>query len=143
MVRANLQPESVCEAAVVTRAVMRAAGRLLLSNRTVARVKGTQHALANAIAWAYFMDHRNTGDDDVLAEIATSHGYSRDEALQAMRDPDELGVSHDLATDAAQQGIQGVPFFVFDGKFALSGAQPQEVFERALRIATGEETMPA
>jgi predicted DsbA family dithiol-disulfide isomerase len=109
----------------------------------LARVKGTQHALANAIAWAYFMGHLNTGADDVLATIAAQHGYSREEALQVMHDPDELGISHDLAIDAAEQGIQGVPFFVFDNRFALSGAQPQEVFERALRIATGDEAMPA
>ena len=37
-----------------------------------------------------------------------------------------------LATDAAAQGIRGVPFFVFGEKYALSGAQPDEVFERAL-----------
>jgi predicted DsbA family dithiol-disulfide isomerase len=109
----------------------------------LARVKGTQHALANAIAWAYFMEHRNTGDDEVLAEIATRHGYSREEALQVMHDPDALGETHDLATEAAEQGIQGVPFFVFDNRFAISGAHPQEVFERALRIALGEEKLPA
>lgn len=109
----------------------------------LARVKGTQHALANAIAWAYFMEHRNTGDDEVLAEIATRYGYSREEALQVMHDPDALGETHDLATEAAEQGIQGVPFFVFDNRFAISGAHPQEVFERALRIALGEEKLPA
>lgn len=109
----------------------------------LARVKGTQHALANAIAWAYFMEHRNTGDDEVLAEIATRHGYSREEALQVMHDPDALGETHDLATEAAEQGIQGVPFFVFDNRFAISGVHPQEVFERALRIALGEEKLPA
>lgn len=109
----------------------------------LARVKGTQHALANAIAWAYFIEQRNTGDDEVLAEIAARHGYSRAEALQVMRDPDELGITHDLAIDAMQQGIRGVPFFVFDGRFALSGCQPQEVFGRALRVALGEEALPA
>lgn len=109
----------------------------------LARVKGTQHALANAIAWAYFMDHRTTSDDEVLAEIATHHGYSREEALQVMRDPEALGETHDLATNAAEQGIQGVPFFVFDNRFAISGAHPQESFDRALRIALGEEAMPA
>jgi predicted DsbA family dithiol-disulfide isomerase len=50
-----------------------------------------------------------------------------------MRDPRELEETHQLAVWAAQQGIQGVPFFIFDGKFALSGAQPQEVFAAAFR----------
>ncbi len=109
----------------------------------LARVKGTQHALANAIAWAYFIDHKTTSDDEVLADIAVEHGYAREEALQVMRDPEALGETHDLATAAAEQGIQGVPFFVFNHRLALSGAQPQEVFERALRIALDQEQLPA
>jgi predicted DsbA family dithiol-disulfide isomerase len=109
----------------------------------LARVKGTQHALANAIAWAYFMDHKTTSDDQVLADIAARHGYSREEALQVMHDAEALAETHDIATMAAEQGIQGVPFFVFDNTFAISGAHPEESFERALRIALGEEQMPA
>jgi predicted DsbA family dithiol-disulfide isomerase len=109
----------------------------------LARAKGTQHALANAIAAAYFIDHKTTADDEVLAGIAAQHGYSREEALQVMRDPEALAETHDIATAAAEQGIQGVPFFVFDNRLALSGAQPAEVFERALRIAIGDEPMPS
>jgi predicted DsbA family dithiol-disulfide isomerase len=97
----------------------------------LAKPKGTQHELANAIAAAYFLDHRQVNDDEVLAGIAAEHGFTREEALSDMRDPRELETSHGLAIWASQQGIQGVPFFVFDGKFALSGAQPQEVFEMA------------
>lgn len=107
----------------------------------LARVKGTQHALANAIAWAYFMDHRQINDDGVLADIAVEHGYSRDEALQVMRDPDELGTTHDFAVAAAQQGIQGVPFFVFNGRLAMSGCQPEATFRRALQAAMAPEAV--
>ncbi|HEY9010193.1 MAG TPA: DsbA family oxidoreductase [Devosia sp.] len=106
-----------------------------------AKAKGTQHALANAIAWAYFMEHRQINDDEVLADIAVEHGYSREEALQVMRDPEALGETHDLAVAAAQQGIHGVPFFVFDGKFALSGCQPQEMFARAFEVALDPSKM--
>ena len=109
----------------------------------LARVKGTQHALASDIAWTYFMEHRQINDDEVLAEIATRHGYAREEALQLMRDPDELGTTHDLAIEAFQSGIEGVPFYVFDNRFSLSGCMPQEVFDRALKIAIGEEALPA
>lgn len=101
----------------------------------LARDKGTQHALANAIAWAYFMDHRDINDDDVLADIAVEHGFSRDEALAAVRDQNALRTTHELAMWAAQQGIQGVPFFIFDQQFALSGCQPPEVFTRAFEAA--------
>ena len=109
----------------------------------LAKAKGTQHALANAIAWAYFMDHQLINDDEVLADIALQHGFAREEALQAVRDPDELGTTHDLAIAAAQQGIQGVPFFVFDNKFAVSGCQPDEVFARAFEYALDPEKLAA
>ena len=105
----------------------------------LARVKGTQHALANAIARAYFIEHRLINDDEVLADIAVRHGYAREEALLAIRDPDELGTTHDLAVAAARQGIQGVPFCIFDNRFAVSGCQPQEVFARALELARNPE----
>lgn len=101
----------------------------------LAKPKGTQHALANAIAAAYFLDHRQVNDDEVLAEIATGFGFTRDEALADMRDLRELAVSHELAIAAAQQGIQGVPLFIFDNRFALSGAQPEEVFDMAFAKA--------
>ena len=101
----------------------------------LARDKGTQHALANAIAWAYFMDHRQINDDETLADIAVEHGFTRDKALAAVRDPVALKTTHDLAIWAAQQGIQGVPFFIFDNQFALSGCQPQEVFAKAFEAA--------
>jgi predicted DsbA family dithiol-disulfide isomerase len=107
----------------------------------LAREKGTQHALANAIASAYFLEQRPVNDDAVLAEIASGFGFTLEEALGDMRDAKELALSHDLAVMAAQQGIQGVPFFVFDNRFALSGAQPQEVFAMAFSKALEPATV--
>ena len=109
----------------------------------LARAKGTQHALAKAIAWAHFMEHRQINDDEVLAGIAAKHGFTREEAFAVLHDPEAIGTTHENATSAMQSGIQGVPFFVFDNRLGLSGAQPQEVFERALRVALGEEQLPA
>ena len=93
---------------------------------------GNQHELANAIAEAYFLAHRQINHDNVLADIAAEHGWDRGDALDAINDETELAVTADLATSAAQQGIRGVPFFVFGEKYALSGAQPAEVFAQAL-----------
>jgi predicted DsbA family dithiol-disulfide isomerase len=98
----------------------------------LAREKGTQRALSKALADAYFLDHRQVNDEEVLVDIATKHGFSAAEASAAIRNKKELAISHEQAVWAAQQGIRGVPFFVFANQFALSGAQPQEVFEMAL-----------
>lgn len=107
----------------------------------LARDKGTQHALSNALAHAYFVDRQQINDDDVLVEIASAHGYDKDEARAVLSDRKELAITHDLAMQAAAQGIQGVPFFVFNNQFALSGCQPQEVFGRALDFALHPEKM--
>ena len=104
----------------------------------LAKPLGIQHELANAIANAYFLEHRQVNDDNVLADIAVEYGFDRGDALDAMNDENELAITQELATQASQQGITGVPFFVFGEKYALSGAQPDEVFERALEQTIGE-----
>ncbi|MGN6102308.1 MAG: DsbA family protein, partial [Devosia sp.] len=97
----------------------------------LARPLGTQHQLANAIASAYFLDHRQINDDEVLADLAAAHGFARADALRLINDPQELALTERLAHEAAEQGINGVPFFVFGNRYAMSGAQPQEVFAMA------------
>ena len=104
----------------------------------LAKPLGIQHELANAIANAYFLEHRQVNDDNVLADIAVEYGFDRGDALDAMNDENELAITEQLANDAAAQGIRGVPFFIFGEKYALSGAQPDEVFERALQQTIAE-----
>lgn len=104
----------------------------------LAKPLGIQHELANAIANAYFLEHRQINDDNVLADIAVEYGFDRGDAIDAMNDENELAITEHLAVDAAAQGIRGVPFFVFGEKYALSGAQPDEVFERALQQTISE-----
>jgi predicted DsbA family dithiol-disulfide isomerase len=104
----------------------------------LAKPLGIQHELANAIANAYFLEHRQVNDDNVLADIAVEFGFDRGDALDAMNDENELAITEQLANDAAAQGIRGVPFFVFGEKYALSGAQPDEVFEKALAQTIAE-----
>jgi predicted DsbA family dithiol-disulfide isomerase len=84
-----------------------------------------QRALANALFEAYFLQGRDIGASDVLAEIAGSSEVEESE-LEAVRKE---------AREASAEGITGVPFFVFDGKLAVSGAQPPEVFEKALSMS--------
>jgi predicted DsbA family dithiol-disulfide isomerase len=98
----------------------------------LSKPNGNQHELANAIAEAYFLDHQQINDDNTLADVAVKFGWDRGDALDAMNDANELSITEQLATSASQQGIRGVPFFVFGEKYALSGAQPDEVFAQAL-----------
>ncbi|MHA6296959.1 DsbA family oxidoreductase [Devosia sp. CAU 1758] len=98
----------------------------------LSKPNGNQHLVAKAVTDAHFLEYQQINDDNVLMDIAAEHGWDRGDALDAINDESELAITAQLATSAAQQGIRGVPFFVFGEKYALSGAQPDEVFAQAL-----------
>lgn len=116
----------------VTRTVSTIAGHTLLRH---ALDKGTQRALADALFDAYFLQGRDIGQADTLAELATGHGFTVDEALALLRDEAELAATRAEASEAARSGVQGVPFFVFGGRLAVSGAQPVAVLRSAIERA--------
>jgi predicted DsbA family dithiol-disulfide isomerase len=91
-----------------------------------------QHALAKDLFEAYFLDARNISEIDVLAELAVVHGHVADDVARWLADPEELAATKREAEQAARMGIQGAPFFVIDSALAISGAQPEDVFRRAL-----------
>lgn len=101
-----------------------------------------QYPLAKALAAAYFLEGKTITDPELLADIAAEHGFTREAALALLEDESEARTTQAMALSASQQGINGVPFFIFNNRFAISGGQPPEVFARAFRIATGEEALP-
>ena len=100
-----------------------------------------QYGLAKAFAAAYFLEGKDITDDDLLADIAAEHGYAREVALKLIADEAENSTTKAMAVSASQQGINGVPFFIFNNQFAISGGQPLEVFQRAFRVALGQEEL--
>jgi predicted DsbA family dithiol-disulfide isomerase len=89
---------------------------------------GRQDALIDALFNAYFEDGQDIGRVDILAEIAGSLGFDRNAALEFLLSGSERDAV--LAEDrgARRLGINGVPCFIVDGKYALSGAQDPEFF---------------
>jgi predicted DsbA family dithiol-disulfide isomerase len=84
---------------------------------------------------AQFIDGKNIDDDDVLTEIAVSAGIEKVVVTQ-MLNTYEFGNEVRADEQIAQQiGISGVPFFIFDQKLAVSGAQPPETFLGAMEQA--------
>ena len=109
----------------------------------LAKAHGLQLDLAERLYRAYFVEGRHVGHDDELADLAAEVGLDRDEVLTAL---DEGTYADAVAADieqAAGYGIQGVPFFVLDGRYAVSGAQDPSVFVRALETAAGSVTSSA
>lgn len=97
--------------------------------------KGTQDDLATALYEAHFLHALNIADPDVLAGIAAPYGFDLVEARQLATDAAELEITRREAAVAAQNGISGVPFFVFNRRLALSGCQSEDVFGQALADA--------
>jgi len=102
-----------------------------------ARAKGTQKALARAFFEAYFVEAKNISDIAVLTNVATAHGFDADEIARLLDDPAELSLTREDAQAASEGGIGGVPFFVFGGKVAVSGAQRESVLLEAIQKARG------
>lgn len=95
--------------------------------------------MAEELLHAYFVEAERIGTEDVLLEIAEKVGVSKERA-KTMLASDEFSedVKADIA-EAGQIGVQGVPFFVINRKYAISGAQPAEAFEDALRKVAEEK----
>jgi predicted DsbA family dithiol-disulfide isomerase len=92
----------------------------------------TQWELADALFRAYFADGRNLNDHEQLVAVASSVGVDGQEVREYLAG--EVGVSGVWSSqqEAGRLGITGVPFHVLDGRYALYGAQPVEVFGEAL-----------
>jgi predicted DsbA family dithiol-disulfide isomerase len=99
---------------------------------------GRGDAMKERLLAAYFTEGRSVGDHDTLVELAVEVGLDGDE-VRATLDGDRYAadVRHD-ETRAASLGATGVPFFVIDGTYGISGAQGDEVILRALEQAWTE-----
>lgn len=99
--------------------------------------KGTE--FSEAVLKAYFIDSQKINDVEVLADLAEAVGLNREEAMAVAENADfTQDVQEDIQL-AQQFGVRGVPFFVLNRKYAVSGAQPKEVFEETLRKVAEEE----
>ncbi len=101
----------------------------------LAGATGHQDEMEEALFSAYFTRGAAVGDHEVLTDLAVEAGLPR-EAVQEVLTSDAYAdaVRADEA-EAAELGVTGVPFFVFDRKLAVGGAQDVEVFTRALTEA--------
>jgi predicted DsbA family dithiol-disulfide isomerase len=103
-----------------------------------AKAKGRQIDMKERLLKAYFVDGRHVGLAEELADLAAEIGLDRAEALKALESQVYLA---DVKADVAQAqayGIQGVPFFVIDGKYGVSGAQDAAAFTNMLEQVQSE-----
>ena len=97
-----------------------------------------QGRVKEALLAAYFTEARDVADHAVLRDVAHASGLDATRVEQVLGSREfEADVRADVA-QAQAYGAGGVPFFVVDGKYGVSGAQPTEVFTQVLERAWSE-----
>jgi predicted DsbA family dithiol-disulfide isomerase len=100
--------------------------------------RGIQDAVKERFLLAYMTEGAPIGDPETLARLASEAGLDPDEVRATLGTDAYAREVRAEESDAAELGIHGVPFFVFGGKYAVSGAQPTEVVLGALEKAWQE-----
>ena len=116
----------------IRRTVSTLPGHTLLRH---AIAKGTQRGLAKALFAAYFLEGRDISDTAVLTQLGAAAGFAEGEVATLVGDEQELALTRAEAQGLSAQGISGVPFFIFNGRIAVSGAQTPEILGEALSQA--------
>jgi predicted DsbA family dithiol-disulfide isomerase len=97
-----------------------------------AEAEGVQHALAGILFRRHFAEGEDVGDRAVLATAAEEAGMDPTVAARLLAgDADRASVAEEAAA-AAEMGVTGVPCFLLGGRYAISGAQPPEVWTRLI-----------
>ena len=101
--------------------------------------RGRQRELKHALLRAYFSEGRNVSDRDTLVEVAASAGLPADGAREVLAGD---AYADEVRRDEQyflQAGIHAVPAIILERRHLVSGGQPPEVFERALRHVAAEK----
>jgi predicted DsbA family dithiol-disulfide isomerase len=103
----------------------------------LAKRHGLQPQMKERLLSAYFTEGRHVGHDEDLADLAAEVGLDRQEVLDALSDGTYLGDVEADIQRAVDYGISGVPYYVIDLKYGVSGAQAPATFAQALTRAAG------
>lgn len=108
----------------------------------LAKTKGKGDAAEERLFKAYFTEGKNTADHDTLLQLGTEIGLDEQEVKNMLAGSDYADAVQRDEYEARQIGVRGVPYFVFNDKYAVSGAQPSETFLGALTQSFSEWTPP-
>lgn len=98
----------------------------------LAKEKGKANEMEELLFEAYFILGKDIDDVEVLSEIGEKLGFSAEEIINAIESPELKNLVNQDIEEASNLGIRGVPFFVFNQKYAISGAQPTHLFSEVL-----------
>lgn len=104
-----------------------------------AKTEGKMNELSERLLKAYFVEAMNISDYEVLTKLAEEVGLNGAKALEVLETGRYGAEVRKDEEEASKLNITGVPYFVFNRKYAVSGAQPIEVFLRTLKEVKNEE----
>jgi predicted DsbA family dithiol-disulfide isomerase len=104
----------------------------------LAAAEGMQSAMKERLMAAYFMEGRAIGDRDTLVELAAEVGIDAERARATLDSEEFADEVRADEREAGELGITGVPFFVINRRYAVSGAQPPELLLKALAAGWDE-----
>ena len=99
---------------------------------------GGEDHLVEALFQAYFLKARDIGDPAVLTEVADGAGYDAAAAAMYLASDEDVDAVRAEDAGARQMGVQGVPCFIVDRRYAVSGAQEPEYFMPLFDLAARE-----
>jgi len=99
----------------------------------LAQTKGVGSVAEENLFRAHFTEGENIDDEETLLRIATTIGLDPKETTDALHSDTYARMVRKDEEDARMMGIRGVPYFVFNNQYAVSGAQPEAVFLNALQ----------
>ncbi|CAN5349159.1 DsbA family oxidoreductase [soil metagenome] len=100
---------------------------------------GLQDKVAEHLFSAHFTEGKNVQDHQALEEIAAEIGIEKQRVKKMLISDEFSGNVNSDVLEAQKLGIQGVPFFVFNRKYSVSGAQSRDVFLEVLQKVNEEE----
>lgn len=103
-----------------------------------AQSKGKAWSMAEALFKAYFTDGKDLNDLEDLVSAAVEAGFDAEDVRALLASGSYRDDVREAQETANNIGVSGVPFYVLDNKYGVSGAQPVEVFVRAIETAAGE-----
>ncbi len=105
----------------------------------LAKEHNVQNEVKEALLKTYFTEGKNINDNKVLEQVATAAGISAEAVATVLQGEQFTQEVHEDQLRAQQIGVRGVPFFVFNNKYAVSGAQATAVFADVLNKVWEEE----
>ena len=106
-----------------------------------AKARGLQLEAKERLLRAYFVEGRHIGRVEDLAGLASEIGLDGEDVRRSLDADEYLAAVRADGRVAMGYGIRGVPFFVIDGTYGVSGAQPAEAFTQALTQAAADRAV--